>query len=60
MIDEEYKGWHISHDYDESEGFDKIDRYLIWSPDRLDVAVVVAEFKARAEAKQWIDENEQD
>ena len=50
-----YKGWHISHDYDESEGFDKIDRYLIWSPDRLDV--VAEEFKTRAEAKQWIDDN---
>ena len=61
MIEEEYKGWHISHDYQQqSEEYDEIDRYLIWSPDRLDVAVVVAEFKTRAEAKQWIDENEQD
>ena len=56
MADEEYKGWHISHDYQQqSEKYDEIDRYLIWSPDRLDV--VAAEFKTRAEAKQWIDEN---
>ena len=51
-----YKGWYISHDYQqESEHFDEIDRYLIWSPDRLDV--VAEEFKTRAEAKQWIDDN---
>tara|TARA_R100001594_G_scaffold22675_2_gene43964 strand:- start:353 stop:532 length:180 start_codon:yes stop_codon:yes gene_type:complete len=56
MADEEYKGWHISHDYQQqSEKYDEIDRYLIWSPDRLDV--VAAEFKTRAEAKEWIDEN---
>lgn len=56
MADEEYKGWHISHDYQQqSEKYDEIDRYLIWSPDRLDV--VAAEFKTRAEAKQWIDDN---
>ena len=56
MLEEEYKGWHISHDYQQqSEKYDEIDRYLIWSPDRLDV--VAAEFKTRAEAKQWIDEN---
>ena len=51
-----YKGWYISHDYQqESEHFDEIDRYLIWSPDRLDV--VAEEFKTREEAKQWIDDN---
>tara|TARA_B100000029_G_scaffold340556_1_gene332826 strand:- start:147 stop:368 length:222 start_codon:yes stop_codon:yes gene_type:complete len=51
-----YKGWYISHDYQqESEHFDEIDRYLIWSPDRLDV--VAEEFKTKSEAKQWIDDN---
>ena len=33
----------------------KIDMYLIWSPDGLDL--VNEEFKTRAEAKEWIDEN---
>ena len=55
LIEEEYKGWHISHDYDESEGFDKIDRYLIWTANYEDL--VAEEFKTTAEAKQWIDEN---
>ena len=56
MIEEEYKGWHISHDYQQqSEVYDEIDRYLIWSPDGLDL--VNEEFKTRAEAKEWIDEN---
>ncbi len=55
MLEEKYKGWHISHDYDESEGFDKIDRYLIWTANYEDL--VAEEFKTRAEAKQWIDEN---
>ena len=56
MADEEYKGLHISHDYQQqSEKYDEIDRYLIWSPDRLDL--VAEEFKTTAEAKQWIDEN---
>ena len=56
MIEVEYKGWHISHDYhQQTENFDEVDRYLIWSPDGLDL--VAEEFKTRAEAKQWIDEN---
>ena len=56
MIEEEYKGWHISHDYQQqSEEYDEIDRYLIWSPDGLDF--LKEEFKTRAEAKEWIDEN---
>ena len=55
LIEEEYKGWHISHDYDESEGYDKIDRYLIWTANYEDL--VAEEFKTRAEAKQWIDDN---
>ena len=38
-----------------SEKYDEIDRYLIWSPDMLDL--VAEEFKTRAEAKQWIDDN---
>ena len=52
---EEYKGWHITHDYDESEGFDKIDRYLIWTANYDDL--VDEEFKTKSEAKQWIDDN---
>jgi hypothetical protein len=56
MIEEEYKGWHISHDYQQqSEEYDEIDRYLIWSPDMLDL--VAEEFKTKSDAKQWIDDN---
>ena len=32
MIEEEYKGWHISYDYhQQTENFDEVDRYLIWT-----------------------------
>ena len=56
LIEEEYKGWHISHDYQQqSENFDEVDRYLIWTANYEDL--VAEEFKTRAEAKQWIDEN---
>lgn len=53
--DEEYKGWYISHDYQQqSEKYDEINRYLIWTHDYFDV---VCDFKTIDEAKQWIDEN---
>ena len=56
LIEEEYKGWHISHDYhQQTENFDEVDRYLIWTANYEDL--VAEEFKTRAEAKQWIDEN---
>tara|TARA_Y100000004_G_scaffold180250_1_gene224665 strand:+ start:102 stop:314 length:213 start_codon:yes stop_codon:yes gene_type:complete len=56
LIEEEYKGWHISHDYQQqSENYEEIDRYLIWSPDWLDL--VAEEFKTKSEAKKWIDDN---
>ena len=53
---EEYKGVCISYDYQQQTiNYDEIDRYLIWSPDRLDV--VAEEFKTIEQAKQWIDDN---
>ena len=55
LIQEVYKGWYITHDYDESRGYDKIDRYLIWTANYEDL--VAEEFKTTAEAKQWIDDN---
>ena len=56
MIEEEYKGWHISYDYDQqTENFDEVDRYLIWTANYEDL--VAEEFKTTAEAKQWIDDN---
>lgn len=77
LIDEEYlrtnncfflyKGWHISHDYQQqTENFDKVDRYSIWNPDYKDLVsetfklsrVGTREFKTIEEAEQWIDEIE--
>ena len=56
MIEEEYKGWHISHDYQQqSENFDEVDRYLIWTANYEDL--VAEEFKTIEQAKQWIDDN---
>ena len=56
MIEEEYKGWHISYDYhQQTENFDEVDRYLIWTANYEDL--VAEEFKTTAEAKQWIDDN---
>jgi hypothetical protein len=34
-----YKKWHIVYVYDCSEGYDEIDHYAIWTPDRLDLVV---------------------
>ena len=39
----------------QTENFDEVDRYLIWTANYEDL--VAEEFKTRAEAKQWIDEN---
>jgi hypothetical protein len=56
MIDKEYKSFYISHDYQQqSEKYDEINRYLIWTNDYSDV--VAGEFKTIKQAKQWIDEN---
>ena len=52
MIDKEYKGFYISHDYQQqSENFDKIDRYLIWTANYEDL--VAEEFKTKSEAEFW-------
>jgi len=57
MIQKEYKGWHISHDYQQkTENFDEIDRYLIWTVNYEDL--VAEEFKTIKQAKQWIDEDD--
>ena len=56
MIDKEYKGFYISHDYQQqSEKYDEINRYLIWTYNYSDV--VAGEFKTIKQAEQWIDEN---
>ena len=55
MIDKEYKGFYISHDYQQqSEKYDEINRYLIWT---YDYSEVVADFKTIKQAEEWIDEN---
>ena len=57
MLDQEYKGWHIFHDYQQgSSNYEAINRYLIWTPNMLDV--VGEEFETLEEAKSWVDENE--
>ena len=50
-----YKKWYIDHVYDCSEGYDEIDHYAIWTPNRLDV--VAEEFATVEQAKKWIDQN---
>jgi hypothetical protein len=50
-----YKKWYIIHVYDCSEGYDEIDHYAIWTPNRLDV--VAEEFATVEQAKKWIDQH---
>ena len=33
----EYKKWNIDHVYDVSEGYEEIDHFVVWTPDRLDM-----------------------
>tara|TARA_R110002012_G_scaffold281887_1_gene471474 strand:- start:36 stop:215 length:180 start_codon:yes stop_codon:yes gene_type:complete len=56
MIDKEYKSFYISHDYQQqSEKYDEINRYLIWTVNYEDL--VAEEFETIEQAEQWIDEN---
>tara|TARA_R110002020_G_scaffold429542_1_gene639142 strand:- start:29 stop:208 length:180 start_codon:yes stop_codon:yes gene_type:complete len=56
MIDKEYKSFYISHDYQQqSEKYDEINRYLIWTANYEDL--VAEEFETIEQAEQWIDEN---
>jgi hypothetical protein len=50
-----YKKWHIVYVYDCSEGYDEIDHYAIWTPDRLDL--VAEEFPTIEAAKLWINKH---
>ena len=56
MISIDYKKWNIDHVYDCSEGYEEINHYAVWTPDRLDV--VAEKFATVEEAKQWIDNHE--
>ena len=49
-----YKKWHIDHVYDYSEGYDEINHFAIWTPDRSDL--VAEEFPTIKAAKVWIDQ----
>ena len=56
MIDKEYKGFYISHEYQQkTKNFDEIDKYLIWTANHEDL--VAEEFETIKQAEQWIDEN---
>ena len=56
MISIDYKKWNIDHVYDCSEGYEEINHFAVWTPDRLDV--VAEKFATVEEAKQWIDNYE--
>ena len=49
-----YKKWHIDHVYDYSKGYDEINHYAVWTPNRLDV--VAEEFPTMEAAKIWINQ----
>jgi hypothetical protein len=49
-----YKKWHIDHVYDCSGGYDEINHYAIWTPNRLDV--VAEEFPTIEAAQLWINQ----
>ena len=49
-----YKKWHIDHVYDCSEGYDEMNHYAIWTPDRLNI--VPEEFPTMESAKLWINQ----
>lgn len=56
MIDKEYKGFYISHEYQQkTKNFDEVDKYLIWTANHEDL--VAEEFETIKQAEQWIDEN---
>ena len=52
-----YKKWYIDHVYDCSEGYNEIDHYAIWTPNRLDVTIisrVIMKVKNNNKVKQCI------
>jgi len=51
----EYKKWNIDHVYDVSEGYEEIDHFVVWTPDRLDM--VAEEFATIEQAKEWVDQH---
>ena len=56
MLDQDYKGWHISHNYQQgSTKYKEINNFIIYSPNMLDI--VAEEFETIQDAKNWIDEN---
>tara|TARA_R100001198_G_C5105407_1_gene135534 strand:+ start:111 stop:311 length:201 start_codon:yes stop_codon:yes gene_type:complete len=50
-----YKKWHIDHVYDCSKGYDEINHFAIWTPNRLDM--VAEEFPTIKAAKLWINQH---
>tara|TARA_Y100000401_G_scaffold116579_1_gene122705 strand:+ start:1101 stop:1286 length:186 start_codon:yes stop_codon:yes gene_type:complete len=51
----EYKKFTINHVYDCSKGYEKLDYYNIWTPNRLDM--VAEEFPTMESAKLWINQH---
>ena len=57
MLHQTYKKWHIFYDYQHlSSNYEKINRFVIWTPNMLDM--VAEEFDTFDEAKLWVDDNE--
>lgn len=57
MLQQTYKKWHIFHDYQKgSSNYKEINRFVIWTPNMLDM--VAEEFETLDEAKLWVDDNE--
>ena len=56
MVDKEYRGFYISHEYQQkTKNFDEVDKYLIWTANHEDL--VAEEFETIKQAEQWIDDN---
>ena len=50
----QYKSYWIDHVYDCSEGYEEINHFAVWTPDRNDC--VAEEFITIEHAKLWIDQ----
>ena len=50
----QYKSYWIDHVYDCSEGYEEINHFTVWTPDRTDC--VAEEFITIEHAKLWIDQ----